>query len=63
MTEALIPLKAVKFYHIYNNVVCRELFFESDMDYTYFLKKPDKYVTPLAEVYAYCLLPRKYVYL
>ncbi len=60
MAEVLAQLEADKFYHIYNHAVGSELFFESDTDYMYFLKKLNKYILPIADVYAYCLMPNHF---
>jgi len=44
------------FYHIYNRGNNRDdIFFEED-NYRYFLKLLLKYISPIADVYAYCLL-------
>jgi REP element-mobilizing transposase RayT len=51
-----IPLEKGNFYHIYNrgnNGI--DVFFDSD-SYYYFLKLYDKYITPIADTYAWCLL-------
>jgi REP element-mobilizing transposase RayT len=50
------PLEKGNFYHIYNrgnNGI--DVFFDSD-SYYYFLKLYDKYITPIADTYAWCLL-------
>lgn len=51
-----IPLEKGNYYHIYNrgnNGI--DVFFDSD-SYYYFLKLYDKYITPIADTYAWCLL-------
>lgn len=51
-----IPLEKGKYYHIYNrgnNGI--DVFFDSE-SYYYFLKLYDKYILPIAETYAWCLL-------
>ncbi len=51
-----IPLEKGNYYHIYNrgnNGI--DVFFDSD-SYYYFLKLYDKYITPIAETFAWCLL-------
>lgn len=45
------------FYHIYNRSIDWEKLFISEDDYFYFKKKLDKFITPIADIYAYCLLP------
>jgi REP element-mobilizing transposase RayT len=50
------PLEKGNFYHIYNRVNNGiDVFFDSD-SYYYFLKLYDKYITPIADTYAWCLL-------
>ncbi|HAP94742.1 MAG TPA: transposase, partial [Chryseobacterium sp.] len=45
-----------QYYHIYNRGNNRDaIFFEED-NYRYFLKLLLKYISPIANVYCYCLL-------
>jgi len=44
------------FYHIYNRGNNRELIFIEPTNYGYFLRLIKKYITPVADIYAYCLL-------
>ena len=51
-----IPLEKGNYYHIYNrgnNGI--DVFFDSD-SYYHFLRLYDKYISPIAETYAWCLL-------
>lgn len=51
-----IPLEKGNYYHIYNrgnNGI--DVFYDTD-SYYYFLKLYDKYITPIADTYAWCLL-------
>ncbi len=52
-TENLEP---GKFYHIYNRGNNGENLFKEERNYSHFLSKYAKYIEPLAETYAYCLL-------
>ena len=52
-----------KVYHIYNKAVGNENLFNSDNDYFFFLKKFNRYILPLVNVYAYCLLPNHFHFL
>ena len=53
-------LDAGQFYHIYNHGVGeRDLFREPD-NYEYFLGLYDKYISPIAETYAWCLMPNHF---
>lgn len=45
------------FYHIYNHANGFENLFNSDENYRFFLEKWGKYIAPVADTYAYCLLP------
>ncbi|WP_310378690.1 hypothetical protein [Flavobacterium sp.] len=51
-----IPLENGKYYHIYNrgnNVI--DLFYENE-NYNHFLKLYEKYIDPIAETFAWCLM-------
>lgn len=50
------PLCSGNYYHIYNRGVNSELLFKEIGDYYYFLKLYKKYVEPVAETYAWCLM-------
>ncbi|MBF8283376.1 MAG: hypothetical protein HW378_2291 [Anaerolineales bacterium] len=51
-----IPLHPGQYYHIYNRGNNRENVFREERNYPYFLKLYAKYIEPIAETYAYCLL-------
>jgi len=57
------PLKSDKFYHIYNHVVGNDAIFFNGENYIYFLKKFTEYVSPVANTYAYCLMPNHFHFL
>src|SRR5258705_12983778 len=44
------------FYHVYNRTVDRKPMFKNRGNYEYFLKQYDKYLSPVIDTYAYCLL-------
>ena len=46
-----------KFYHIYNHANGKENLFSCDDNYQYFLHQWAKYIEPVANTYAYCLMP------
>jgi hypothetical protein len=52
MAAVFVSLAGDKFYHIYNQAVGSELFFENNTYYMYFIKKLIKYFIPIADVYA-----------
>ena len=47
-------------YHVYNKAVGGELLFKGNMDYDYFLKKLKRFILPIANIYAYCLIPNHF---
>ena len=44
------------YYHIYNRGTNLENIFREERNYTYFLQLYARYIEPVAETYAYCLL-------
>jgi len=44
------------FYHIYNRTIDKQPMFKNDDNYEFFLKQYDKYLSPVTDTYAYCLL-------
>ena len=51
-----IRLEPGKYYHIYNRGNNRENIFLEERNYAYFLRLYAKYVEPVADTFAYCLL-------
>lgn len=51
--EAIHPNR---YYHIYNRGVNRENLFKEERNYPYFLQKYHKFVSPVADTFAYCLM-------
>lgn len=51
------------YYHIYHRGNNREAIFKEDRNYYYFLDLYKKYIYPIADLYAYCLLPTHYHFL
>lgn len=47
-------------YHIYTHANGKDLIFREEENYKYFLEKLIKYIIPIAEIYAYCLLPNHF---
>lgn len=56
-------MEAERYYHIYNRANGFENLFESDENYNYFLRQWAKYIEPIAESYAYCLMPNHFHFL
>ncbi len=58
-----VPLIEGNYYHIYNRGInSSDLFFENE-NYLHFLKLYDKYVSPIAETFAWCLLKNHFLLL
>jgi len=47
-------------YHIYNKTVGNELMFKTENDYQYFLNKLTRFILPISNIYAYCLIPNHF---
>ena len=50
-------METEKFYHIYNHANGIENLFKEEENFRYFLQQWDKYISPVADTYAYCLMP------
>jgi len=48
------------YYHIYNHANGRENLFLSHSNYLFFLKKYGEHVSPIADTFAYCLMPNHF---
>ena len=57
------PLVADAIYHITGHAVGNEKLFLTDDNYRFFLKQYDKYITPVADTYAWSLLPNHFHFL
>ena len=53
-------LKNGKFYHVYNRGNNRRDLFKEASDYEHFLKLYDKFISPIAETYAWVLMPNHF---
>jgi len=49
-------LEPGQYYHLYNRGNNKENIFIEEKNYNYFLEKMKKYLLPIADIYAYCLL-------
>ena len=52
-----IALSPDKIYHIYNHANGKENLFENTDNYNYFLKRYQYFIEPIADTFAYCLMP------
>ena len=60
MPRRIIPFVPECYYHIYNRGNNRQtVFFEPD-NYLYFLRGVKKYLLPVVDMIAYCLMPTHY---
>lgn len=57
------PLIHGQYYHIFNRGNGGEKLFREDRNYPYFLGLCAKYVEPVTETYAYCLMPNHFHFL
>ena len=56
-------LKSGFYYHIYNRGVNSCNLFEENSNYEHFLRLYEKYILPVAETFAYCLMPNHFHFL
>ncbi|MBR9775734.1 MAG: hypothetical protein GYB55_12205 [Cytophagales bacterium] len=57
MPDPRIPLEPERMYHIWTHASGNENLFRSKENYRYFLEKYIKYIYPIGETFAYCLMP------
>ena len=57
------PLQQGQYYHIYNRGINGEPLFREERNYHHFLELWAKYIEPVAETYAYCLLNNHFHFL
>jgi REP element-mobilizing transposase RayT len=55
-----IPLEHDQYYHVYNRGNNRENLFRKSDNYHYFMQLYAKHIEPIAETFAYCLLPNHF---
>ena len=54
------PLQPEQYYHIYNRGINGQVLFREERNYRYFLRLYVKYIEPIADTFAYCLLPNHF---
>lgn len=54
------PLQPDTSYHIFNHANGFENVFQHEANYYFFMDKYWKYIDPIAETYAYCLMPNHF---
>lgn len=57
------PIQFGQYYHIYNRGNNGENLFVQERNYPYFLRLYTKYILPVAETFAYCLMPNHFHFL
>ena len=60
MPRRLIPICSGYYYHLYNRGVNRGLIFFNEKNYDFFIQNIRRYLLPLVEITAYCLMPNHY---
>jgi len=56
-------LEPEHFYHCYNRANGKQDLFIEPENYVFFLRKFNKYISPIADFYCYCLMPNHYHFL
>lgn len=51
------------YYHVYNRAVGTDKLFHSAENYRYFLQKYRHFISPIADTFAYCLMPNHFHFL
>ena len=52
-----IPLSSENYYHIYNHTNGSDNLFLNSENYRYFLQRYATFISPIADTFAYCLMP------
>ena len=60
MTNEQPPLLPNCVYHICTHAVTHNNFFTDNENYSFFLEKYQKFISPIADTYAYCLMPNHF---
>ncbi len=60
MAFSTIPLEFESYYHIYNRGINRCSLFREDDDYKHFLRLYEKYIEPVADTFAWVLMPNHF---
>ena len=60
MADTQFPLIPSNYYHVYNRAIGFEKLFVEDDDYLFFLGKTKKYLLPVCNILAYCLMPNHF---
>ncbi len=63
ITKTTVPLEEGNYYHIYNHANGNDKVFFSEENYRFFLVKYQEYISPMADTFAYCLMPNHFHFL
>lgn len=63
MSRYHLPLIPDNMYHVLSRAVGNEKLFLNEHNYTFFLKKYKQYIFPIADTFAFCLLPNHFHFL
>ncbi len=63
MKNYISLLEPDKYYHIYNHAAGKDLLFTKADNYNFFLQQFSKYINPVADTFAYCLMPNHFHFL
>lgn len=57
------PFESLYYYHVFNHARGKDNIFEKVSDYNIFLDLAEKYILPITQIYAYCLMPNHFHFL
>ena len=60
MPDYHIPLVPGKSYHIFSRAIGSEQLFKEERNFAFFLQRIQKYILPVTDIFAYCLLPNHF---
>lgn len=60
MANKRIPFYPNQFYHVFNKAVGSESLFYEDKNFQFFLSRVKLYICPIADIYAFCLMPNHF---
>ncbi len=58
-----VDLQCDRFYHVFNRAIGSEVLFRDNENYRFFLRKYIQHVLPVANTYAWCLMPNHFHFL